>query len=123
MFSPACIWDDDTIEMEAMRFPGTYELISGHFLQHSAEFYYWRFRQRENSLAKDPENLELIDDLAVSLDKLGRDDEAIRWIKRSDSLDPCRYETYANWGTFLIHSGKYKEGLEKIKMAISVNEW
>lgn len=121
LLSPACIWDDDTIEMEAMRFPGTNELLTGRFLQHSAEFHYWRYRNRETRLIQDPDNLELIDDLAVSLDKLGRDEEAIRWIKRSDSLDPCRYETYANWGTFLIHSGKYEEGLEKIKTAIEIN--
>ncbi len=37
-----CGWDSDTIAMEKRMFPTVHELITGKFLQHSQEFYYWR---------------------------------------------------------------------------------
>lgn len=117
----ACMWDVDTVEMERQQFPGIHELIVGHFVRHSPEFYYWRMRNRQAQLTVFPDSLPLIDDLAVALDKLGHSEIALRYMEYADSLQPCRYETYANRGTFLIHAGRFAEGVAFIRTAIEIN--
>lgn len=116
-----CIWDSDTTEMETARFPEVIELLSGNFLYHSSEFYRWRVADRLAILAEDPDNLPARDDLAAALDKLGRAAEAVEVMTHSYELDPDRYETLANLGTFLIHSGDLQKGLEYIELAIAIN--
>jgi hypothetical protein len=117
----ACLWDYDTLRQERSRFPDTLELITGKFLRHSPEFYEWRIADRKRKLEADPYNLSYYDDLAVAYDKTGRHDEAIKTILAKDRLKPGLYETEANLGTFLIHSGKLKEGLVHIDNAIRIN--
>lgn len=117
----ACLWDYDTLKMERQRFPTTLELITGKFLRHSPEFYQWRIQDRLKKLAVDPQNLALYDDLAVAYDKTGRQDLAIETILKKERLKPGLYETEANIGTFLIHSGKLEEGLAHIDKAIEIN--
>ena len=116
-----CIWDSDTIEMETARFPEVIELLSGNFLYHSSEFYRWRVADRLAILAEDPDNLPARDELAAALDKLGRAAEAVEVMSHSYELDPDRYETLANLGTFLIHSGDLQKGVEYIELAIAIN--
>lgn len=117
----ACMWDSDTIRMERVRFPSALELITGKFLRHSPEFYEWRAADRTRRLAADPSNLALLDDLAVAHDKTGRHDEAIATALRAEKLQPGRYETAANLGTFLIHAGHAAEGVPHIERAIAIN--
>lgn len=128
----ACLWDTDTIGMERRRFPGVNELIVGKFLRHSPEFYAARIKDRrarlaalgpdDGSVGKGSEaHLALLDDLAVALDKTGKPEEAAGVMRQALALAPERYETHANLGTHLIHSGQYKEGLEHLKRAIAIN--
>lgn len=117
----ACMWDYDTIRMERTRFPGTLELITGKFLRHSPEFYSWRIRDRLQRLEADPENVALLDDLAVAYDKTGQHEKAIETALRTESLRPGRYETAANLGTFYIHSGRLEEGISWIDRALKIN--
>lgn len=117
----ACLWDFDTLLQERSRFPDTLELITGKFLRHSPEFYEWRAKDRRVKLAADPGNLSYRDDLAAALDKLGRHDEAIAVAMETDRLRPGRYESAANLGTFLIHSGRLEGGLTYIRRAIAIN--
>lgn len=117
----ACIWDYDTIKMERARFPSTLELITGKFLRHSTEFYQWRISDRLKKLEKDPNNVTLLDDLAVAYDKTGQHDKAIEITQNTEKIKPGRYETSANLGTFYFHAGKLEEGLPYIKKALKIN--
>lgn len=117
----ACFWDYDTIKMERSRFPSVLELITGKFLRHSPEFYEWRIKDRLEKLKVDPNNVLLLDDLAVAYDKTGQHELAIETANRTETVKPGRYETVANLGTFYFHSGKLKEGLPYIDQALKIN--
>lgn len=117
----ACLWDHDTIMMERSRFPSALELITGKFLRHSPEFYEWRVQDRLKRLQSDPNNVALLDDLAVAYDKTGRQKDAIRTALRSDYLYTGRYETEANLGTFYLHAGNMEEGIVHIDRALRIN--
>ena len=117
----ACLWDHDTLQMERSRFPDVLELITGKFLRHSKAFYEWRITDRSARIENGESTKELYDDLAVAYDKTGQHDKAVETIKRKDELWPGLYETLANHGTFLIHSGKLEDGVKLIRKAIEVN--
>ena len=117
----ACLWDRDTFDQERRRFPSILELITGHFLRHSPEFYRWRIDDREAQLKESPETLTLYDDLAVAHEKLGRHQVAIDLMRKKDQIQSGLYETHANLGTFYIHDGQFEQGLIEIKKAISIN--
>ncbi|HEX6984614.1 MAG TPA: hypothetical protein VF170_04520, partial [Planctomycetaceae bacterium] len=128
----ACEWDYDTLRMERERFPGALELIVGKFLRHSDAFYEWRVKDRRADIAAyesgerpltDERLARTYDDLAVALDKLKRHDEAIEVIREKATRlpDVGRYETHANLGTFLVHSGRLEEGVAELKKAIEIN--
>lgn len=116
----ACMWDYDTIEMEFEQFPGTLEIISGHFLRHSPEFYYWRIKDREQKL-QSADSLKWHDDIAVAYSKLGNDPKAIAITQPVLERFPERYESLANLGTFYIHNGQYQEGLAFLEEAVKIN--
>ena len=117
----ACFWDYDTLEMERQQFPATLELITGKFLRHSEKFYQWRIENRLNRLEAKPDNVQLLDDLAVAYDKVGQHDKAIDVALEMRKEHPDRYETAANLGTFFIHAGRFEEGLVEIKRALAIN--
>lgn len=117
----ACLWDYDTLQMERQRFPDTLELITGRFVRHSEAFYRWRISDRQQRLEQEPNNLRLLDDLAVAFDKIGEHDQAVEIMQRADTIKPDRYETFANLGTFHIHAGRLEKGLDYIRRAIEIN--
>ncbi len=116
----ACLWDNDTIQMERRAFPDTLELITGKFLRHSDVYYQWRIEDRKPRLAASP-TPELFDDLAVAFEKLGDHDKAIELMHEKQAAFPGLYETHANLGTFLIHAGRLEEGIKEIEKAIEIN--
>jgi tetratricopeptide (TPR) repeat protein len=117
----ACMWDYDTLKMERARFPSVLELITGQFLRHSPEFYKWRIQDRLERLKSEPANVSLLDDLSVAYDKIGEHDKAIEIALDIERIQPGRYETAANLGTFYIHGGRPKEGLPHIERALRIN--
>ncbi len=118
----ACIWDYDTLAMERLAFPGTHELIVGHFVRHSSAYYRWRIDDR-SSTPEESRTPADYDDIAAAHDKLGEHEKAIEIIKAKIERWPneFRYESEANLGTFLIHSGDLETGLVHIKKAIEIN--
>lgn len=118
----ACMWDYDTLQMERQQFPYVHELIAGQFLRHSDAYYQWRIEDRSAKPAAERTPADY-DDLAVAYEKLGQHDRAIEVIQEKIASWPeeGRYESEANLGTFLIHAGRYEEGLEHIERAIEIN--
>lgn len=117
----ACMWDYDTIRMERSRFPTVLELITGKFLRHSPEYYRWRIADREKRLKESPNDLALMDDLAVAYDKLGESQKAVDLARKQLELKPDRYETRSNLATFLFHVGKLEESLAMVDSALAIN--
>jgi len=117
----ACLWDYDTLKMERQQFPGIAELISGKFLRHSPEFYEWRIADRQKRIRSASRDVRLYDDLAVAYDKTGRHEQAIQIMLEAEQIQPDRYETYANLGTFHIHNGDLNTGSQFISRAIEIN--
>ena len=116
-----CGWDSDTIAMEKRMFPTVHELITGKFLQHSQEFYYWRVADRKEKIILYPDSLNFYDDLAWALNKVGEPEKGIEVMLEKESITPGLYKTYANLGTCYIHSKQFEEGLIYIKKAIKIN--
>ncbi|GAA3523125.1 hypothetical protein GCM10022393_42350 [Aquimarina addita] len=107
--------------MERQRFPNIIELLSGNFLRHSQEYHFWRIKDREEKLQTNSDSLSLMDDLAVSYSKTGNDKQAIKIGHSQLLIQPNRYETLANLGTFYIHNGDLASGITYIDRAIDVN--
>lgn len=107
----ACLWDRDTLAMEAEAFPGITEIITGRFDRFPPLYYEMRLERVMQDLESDPDNLGLYDDAGVACDRLGRHDEAIGWMaKKREVLDRFsepdpehEYRYLANLGTFHIH--------------------
>ncbi|QDT26729.1 Tetratricopeptide repeat protein [Gimesia panareensis] len=118
----ACLWDSNTIAREKQRFPVARELIAGHFLRHSEAYYQWRI-ERGSQTAREDRSPGDYDILAVAYEKLGQHDRAIELIQEKIKRWPRegRYESEANLGTFLIHAGRYTEGLTHIDRALEIN--
>jgi hypothetical protein len=117
----ACLWDNDTLMMERMRFPGTLDVITGKFPRHSRAFYEWRLRDRLPKIDGTPATRMYIDDVAVAFDKTGRGDMAILAMVLKEQIAPGEYETSANLGTFLFHRGDFEAGLPFIEQALRIN--
>ena len=129
----------------SFRFAMVHDVLHERFPKHGPAFYTERDRVARAKLAAlkpdSDEALQLHDDIAVGLDRLGRSGEAVEVMRKKRKLQRDRrltaiatYETLANLGTFLVHqnfaklqSGSHearaavKEGLEHIRTAIRVN--
>jgi tetratricopeptide (TPR) repeat protein len=116
-----CGWDSDTIAMEKQMFPTVHELITGKFLQHSQAFYYWRVNDRQEKIQMYPDSLDLYNDLAWALNKVGEPEKGIEIMLEKEQKSPGLYKTYANLGTCYIHANQLEKGLEYIKKAIEIN--
>lgn len=119
--STACEWDYDTLKMEQKRFPSALELITGRYLKHSREFYRWRIEDRQRKIDEGSALAGDYDDIAVAYDKLDNPEKALETILEKETLFPGMYETLANKGTFLIHAGRFEEGLEELRAAVEMN--
>jgi hypothetical protein len=135
----------------ALSFAMVHDVIHERYARHGKAYYRERDRQVRQTLKKQknarpgdkpsPRYLELLDDLGVGLDQLGRHDEAVRLMR--DKLKEQEaaglkgrelYTTYANLGTFLIHGNfasarngnstakeRLREGLGFLRRSIEVN--
>jgi len=140
----ACFWDKDTLAHEHRLAPGVLKVIAGWFPRRSLSVYTLRATARPKQLKEagftwlfdeaspeqagapkvtqlSPQALKWTDDLAVALDRLKRHPEGVQLLKRTLVAHPDRYETHANLGTLLVHSGSLKEGLTHLKRAVEIN--
>lgn len=106
-----CLWDRDTLAMEAESYPGITEIITGRFDRYPDLYYEMRLERVTQEIADAPSDLALYDDAGVASDRLERCDEAIEWMARKravlDTLNEPdsehEYRYLANLGTFHIH--------------------
>jgi hypothetical protein len=128
----ACLWDRDTADAEARGIPEVVHVITGRFERNPPLYYEMRLRRVAAEIRRDPGNLALYDDAGVACDRLGRSDEANRWMdhKRAvlERLDPKatetrehRYRYLSNIGTFRAHrwlrSGADRSRIAEMKLA------
>ncbi|MFQ3593830.1 MAG: hypothetical protein SNJ82_11685, partial [Gemmataceae bacterium] len=66
-------------------------------------------------------DLRLRDDLAVAYHKIGRNDQAIGICVEMLRIEPRRYETLSNLGTFYMLDGDLRKGLNFIDQALEVH--
>ena len=117
----ACLWNIDTTAFEQVGGTDLDNVLFGRFPHHGDELWEWRVRDRRRRLEETPGDLELVDDLAVALEKTGRVGEAIELIRPVVEDHPERYTALANLGTFLIHAGDLEAGAAMIERALEVN--
>lgn len=116
----ACLWDRDTVAMEALLFPGVFETMTGQFPRHSAEYYRWRAVAAAAALVDAPDRLDLYDDAAVALHKLGKHQAAIELAERARARAPERYETLSNLATFKLYAGDLAASRELLREALRI---
>jgi len=105
---------------EKARFPTSLEIITGQFPRHSKAYYQWRLKDSKKNF-RNNKTPQLYDDIAVAQEKLGDTKSALKTMEAKLKKYGPSYETFANLGTFLIHSGKFEEGLKFIGKAVQLN--
>ncbi|MBS1703360.1 MAG: hypothetical protein JST12_16985 [Armatimonadetes bacterium] len=109
-WSSACLWDYDTLSNEARGLPDVLDAIVGRVPVYPKEYYEFRVRRSSAIVAKDPDNLDELDNLIVAYDKLGDDASAFHYAAmkaKALALQPNadhEYRYYANLGTIEAHS-------------------
>lgn len=108
----ACLWDSDTLAMEAQGRIEVLETVLGWYDRFPPLYYEKRLERVTREAAQNPEKLELYDDAGVACDKLGKVDQAIEWMKKKEAAMASlpaekakehRYRYLANLGTFHAH--------------------
>ena len=137
----ACLWDRDTIAMEAQGRLEVVETMIGWFDRFPPDYYQMRLDRVMREISTTPERLDLYDDVAVSCDRLGRHDEAVSWMEKKNArilplpaaqTTDHRYRMHANLGVFRTHQWiktpernthdeKLKLAIEEVKTALEIN--
>ncbi len=110
----ACLNDRDTLAEEIKGLPDVVQVVTGRFERNPPLYYQMRLARVAAELKANPGLLPDYDDAGVACDRLGRDDEAIRWMNKKrtrlvhlNAADPAIKEQWyrynANVGTFWVH--------------------
>jgi len=128
----ACIWDRDTLAMEARGLPGVVEILTGRFFRPPPEYYEMRLSRVRAEILAEPTRFDLYDDAAVACDRLGQSGRAIDWMaQKREAMDDAiargvdtgdhGYRFHANLGTFFIHrwlrDGADREAMQDVESA------
>jgi tetratricopeptide (TPR) repeat protein len=127
VIAAACLWDRDTPSSEALGMPEVVAAITGRFERNPPLFYEMRLNRVAEHIQEYPDDLDAYDDAGVASDRLGRGDEAIRWMKKKQERLALRatddpeskehtYRYHANLGTFLVHRWA-KQGGDRAKIS------
>lgn len=138
-----CLWDSDTLRAEIRGLPEVADVVAGRFDREPDLHYEMRLARVSKAISKGEKGFELYDDAGVACDRLGRHDEAIKWMDRKkevlrsgniarDVFEEAEYRRLANLGTFLVHrwfadgasmedQGDLKEGVLRLREALEIN--
>lgn len=137
----ACLWDSDTLAMEAKGLPDVVDVIGGRFDRNPDLYYEMRLARVQRELESDRPLLEHYDDAAIACDELGRGEEAIAWMDKKAALleeielttnSPHPYRYWANIGTVRVHDwmrrgapdddlAALEQAITEIETAIEIN--
>src|SRR5262245_22181554 len=79
--APACLNDRDTLADEARKNRDILTTLVGGFERNPPLYYEMRIDRIKKDLAKNPKLIDEYDDIAVAYDRIGKDDDAIKWIE------------------------------------------
>lgn len=130
----ACLWDTDTVAMEANGNEDAMRVITGRFDRFPPKYYEMRLARVTAEISASPQKLALYDDAGVACDRLGRSDESISWMEKKKAiLDAApespekathTYRYLANLGTFCAHrwlkNGADNAKLDEIEKAVGL---
>lgn len=113
-FASACLNDRDSLADEAKKNRDILTTLVGGFERNPPLYYEMRIKRIEGDLKANPKLIDEYDDIAVAYDRIGKDDDAIKWIElKKKQLSPLNmksetskdqwYRYYANCGTFWVH--------------------
>jgi tetratricopeptide (TPR) repeat protein len=77
--------------------------------------------QYKKALEMDPEQTNIIGNMAESYSKIGKDDEALELYKKAVAIKPDDAALYTNMGVILSKMGKNAESQEAFKKAAALN--
>lgn len=139
----ACLWDYDTLSVEAKGMPDVLDAIVGRFERNPPLYYEMRLARVSKMIKAGDRSLSLFDDAAVACDRLGKGDEGLKWLAQKRALldknDPERtqfkedwYRYFANVGTLRVHRWfregakedrlpELEEAIDEIDEAIKIN--
>jgi hypothetical protein len=137
----ACLWDRDTIAMEALGRLEVVETAIGWFDRFPPEYYQMRLDRVSREITAEASKLELYDDAAVACDRLGRHDDAVAWMTKKQAVlaslpesktSNHRYRLHANLGVFHTHlwlktperekhPGALDLAIQEVRAAIQIN--
>lgn len=139
----ACLNDRDSLADEAKKNRDILTTLVGGFERNPPLYYEMRIKRIEGDLKANPKLINEYDDIAVAYDRIGKDDDAIKWIElKKKQLSPLNmkseaskdqwYRYFANCGTFWVHrwakSGadtkrisEVKHGQELIAKALEIS--
>lgn len=104
----ACYNDSDTYLTELRDNLDVTNAIIGRFTLYPPPYYEKRIEIQKEILKRDPNNLDAYDNISVAYDRIGKGEEALKWIREkrkhlnANSPKLHLYSTEANEGTFLI---------------------
>lgn len=137
-----CLWDRDTLAAEARGSLEAVQTAVGSFERLPPRYYQMRAERAVREIEAPNAAASVYDDLAVALDRLGRQTEAIGWMERKEAVvrrivgrrerDEQEYRRRANLGTFYAHrwiraadrraaEPDLREGIRWIQAALELN--
>lgn len=140
----ACLWDDDTLVIEARGLPNLVEAVTGRLPLNPPTYYRARLEASNKRITFNPRDFGAWDNVAVALDKLGDPKAAIAVLERKrramqaaqikSTQDPVNdpwYRYHANLGTVYAHlwlasrKGKdttlLRKAIQELKQSIQIN--
>ena len=121
----ACIWDSDTLEAERKGLPDILEILVGRFDRNPPLWFEMRLARATAAVAANADDFAAYDDAGVACDRLGRGEEAIRWMDRKaerlramGDAAPAEhvYRRLANQGTLRAHHW-LRTGADRARLA------
>jgi tetratricopeptide (TPR) repeat protein len=131
----ACMWDRDTLAVEAKGHLDYVAAVIGRFERNPPMYYQMRLDRVREELRHDPTRIDLYDDAGVAAARLGKFDEAIQWMaKKKAAMKPLNmkdqtsrdewYRYYSNLGTFVSYDvfvkSKAPDHLARLKRAVAL---
>lgn len=115
-FGEAKEWLDHALKIQP-----SYALHNGLGLLYQAQNDQEKAEQAfHDALEMEPENPEVMNNLAITCQNLGRNEEAASYFNRVLDKNPEQMEVYLNMGNLLLSLNKYDEAVTIYRMALSV---